>query len=404
MPAPHAGPGVAGRPRGGGSLESSPAGPSLSAEEHDLLARAILLGRRGWGRVHPNPMVGCVIARDGRTLGEGWHEEFGGPHAEVRALEHAGSGARGATAFVSLEPCRHQGKTSACTLALQSAGVSRLVFAVADPGVESGGGAAVLRAGGMDVIGPVQGDREAFRENAAFFHEAWTGRAYLALKLALTLDGKIARRAGERTLVSGPEAQREVQRLRAGHDAVMVGANTARVDDPLLTVREVVPMRKPPARILLDPGATVPTTAAVFRDVGTAPLVVFVREDAPESALERIEGAGASVHPVPAGAAGLDLGHVLEVCHATGLRSILCEGGSRLASSLLAEGRASRLYLFLAPRTLGEGGVPAFAGALSPSDWDGWEPALAPAVLGRDVLLTYDRLPSRPSSPPSPAR
>ena len=364
--------------------------------EPDLrfLERAVELGRRGWGRVHPNPLVGCVLAREGRVVGEGWHEEFGAPHAEVRALERAGEAARGATAYVSLEPCRHQGKTPPCSGALRRAGVARVVYGAADPGAESGGGGSELAGAGVEVTGPLFGEREAFRENPSFFHEAWTGRSYVALKLALTLDGRIARRTGERTTVSGALARHEVQLLRAGHDAVMVGAATARVDDPLLTVREPVPMRKHPARIVIDPSATLPTGAALFRDVASAPLAVFVAEDAPEERLERLEEAGATVHPVAGSEAGLDLGAVLGVCHRTGLFSILCEGGGRLASSLLAGGHLSRMYLVLAPHALGEGGVPAFVGPSPRDAWAGWLPSLPPRVLGPDVLITWDRLPA----------
>ena len=386
--------------RAGGPRVAPPASERVASEEDlRLLEHATVLGRRGWGRVHPNPLVGCVVARGGQVVGEGWHEAFGGPHAEVRALERAGEAARGATAYVSLEPCRHEGKTPACTIALVRAGVACVVYGAADPGSESGGGGEALRRAGIEVVGPVFGERAAVRENPSFFHEARDGTTYVALKLAMTLDGRIAERPGERTVITGPEATREVHRLRAGHDAVMVGAGTARVDDPLLTVREPVAMRKPPARVVLDPGASLPPDAALLRDVGSAPVVVFVRDDVPEGALERLEGSGATVHPVPGTREGLSLETVLRVCHDTGIHSVLCEGGGRLSSSLLREGRASRLYLFLAPRTAGEGGVPAFPGDLPAATWEAWEPALPPELHGRDVLLTWDRLPARTAGP-----
>ena len=374
---------------------NTPAGTTAPRPtEDDLwhLDRATALGRRGWGRVHPNPLVGCVLVKRGRVVGEGWHEEFGVPHAEIRALERALTEARGATAYVSLEPCRHHGKTPPCALALREAGVVRVVFGAADPGAESGGGADELRAAGIEVVGPLASEREAFRENPAFFHEAWTGKAYVALKLALGLDGRITQRRGMRTVVSGADSLAEVQRLRAGHDAVLIGAGTARVDDPLLTVRASVPMRTPPTRVVLDPQATLSTEAALFRDIATVPLVVFVRENVPDEVVRRLEAAGATVHPVAGDADELDLVQVLEVCHRSGLRSLLCEGGAHLATSLLAGRLLSRMYLVFTPRTLGVEGVPAFRGTLATDAWSHWEPSVLPRVLGKDVLLTWDRL------------
>jgi diaminohydroxyphosphoribosylaminopyrimidine deaminase/5-amino-6-(5-phosphoribosylamino)uracil reductase len=149
-----------------------PVDAPLDDRERALLERAVVLGRQGWGRVHPNPLVGCVIARDGEVLGEGWHEEYGGPHAEVQALNRAGEAARGATVYVSLEPCRHQGKTPPCTDALMRAGVRRVVYGAADPGADSGGGAEALRAAGLEVIGPTMSERQAIHENPAFMHNA----------------------------------------------------------------------------------------------------------------------------------------------------------------------------------------------------------------------------------------
>ena len=378
-------------------MRTSPPAPAqgrLSDADRGLLERAVVLGRRGWGCVHPNPLVGCVIAREGEVLGEGWHEEFGGAHAEVQALERAGVAARGATAYVSLEPCRHEGKTPACTHALLRAGVARVIFGVSDPGPESSGGGVVLRDAGMEVIGPVFGTDVAFRENPAFFHQAWQGTSFVALKLALSLDGRIAGRPGERTALTGSRALREVHRLRAGHDAVLVGARTVLVDDPLLTVRENVPHRTQPARIVLAPAAALSPSAALFDDLPVAPVVVFVRADAPEAALERLRQAGATLHRVRAKGDGLDLGSVLRICHGSGLFSILCEGGGRLASALLPEGLVQRMYLFLAPRVLGDGGVPGFSGGFGAAG-GGWALARAPQPLGGDVLLVYDKVQDR---------
>ncbi len=361
----------------------------VSGDDLRWLERAVVLARRGWGRVHPNPMVGCVLVKDGEVVGEGWHREFGGPHAEVEALEAAGGAARGATAFVSLEPCRHHGKTPACTDALLRTGVARVVFATADPTAEAGGGGDALREAGVDVAGPVLDPALGARENPAFFRRARGEGPWVALKLALSLDGAIAEAPGRRTQLTGPEASAEVQRLRAGFDALLVGAGTARTDDPRLTVRGDLTPRTPPRRVVLDSEATLDAGRALFREEG-GPVLVFVAEDADEAALERIEGAGAQVHPVPRAPDGLDLGRVLDDLGRLGADAVLCEGGGRLARSLLEEGRVHRLYLFVCPRLLGSGGVPAFGG-LAGNAFGRWVPAAPPRGLGADTLIVLDR-------------
>ena len=367
-------------------------GERVDAADREHLDAAVVLGRRGWGRVHPNPMVGCVIVKEDAVVGAGWHEEFGAPHAEVHALEAAGAEARGATAYVSLEPCRHEGKTPACTDALLRSGIARVVFGAADPTAEAGGGARALRYAGVEVAGPLLTPAEARRENPAFFHRAVTGTPWVALKLAVSLDGRIAAREGERTPLTGAESREAVHRLRAGVDAVVVGSTTARVDDPLLTVREAVPVRRQPTRVVLDSDATLDPGAALFRDVDRAPVVLFTAEDAPEDAMERLEAAGATVHPVPRAAdgPGLDLAAVLRVCGETGLGALLCEGGATLARSLLAADAVERLHLFVAPRFLGGRGVDAFAGA-DPVSEGSWLPAGEPARHGADLELTWER-------------
>lgn len=364
---------------------------TLTAAELAYLERARHLAQRGWGQTHTNPLVGCVIVGADGVLGEGHHAVFGGPHAEIVALEQALSRAGGATAYVSLEPCNHHGKTPPCAEALIEAGVARVVFGARDPGAESGGGAERLRAAGVDVVGPVWTEREGRAENAAFFHLARHETPFVALKLAMSLDGFIAARPGERTRLTGPEAEREVHRLRAGHQAIMVGAGTVLTDDPLLTPRLVESGRDLPRRIVLDSEGSLPPDAAVFQDRERAPVHVFVREEVSEAALERLESAGAHVHPVHRSNAGLALDQVFAACWDLGIRSILCEGGGRMAESLLREGRVHRLYLFIAPRTIGAGGVRAFPADAESLAWDGFEPARPPSLHGRDTLLVLDR-------------
>jgi diaminohydroxyphosphoribosylaminopyrimidine deaminase / 5-amino-6-(5-phosphoribosylamino)uracil reductase len=358
------------------------------------MARALELAPQGWGRVHPNPMVGCVLVRDGTVVAEGWHEVFGGPHAEVRALERAGASARGATAYVTLEPCRHEGKTPACTKALLRSGVARVVYGAPDPGAESGGGGRELAAAGVDVLGPILSPGEAWRLNPAFQHIHRHRTPFVAVKLAMSLDARLAGAPGRRTELTGPASQHEVHRLRAGHDGIVVGAVTARVDDPLLTVRAAVPSRTPPVRVVLDGGASLPSTAALFRDVDRVPLWMFVRDDVAETELERLEDAGATVHPVPSGpgGVGVSLDAVLQVLWDAGLRSLLCEGGGRLAGALLASERARRLYLFVAPRLLGPEGVPAFPFLADTVAGAGWSLSGDPRRFGDDTLMTLDRV------------
>jgi diaminohydroxyphosphoribosylaminopyrimidine deaminase / 5-amino-6-(5-phosphoribosylamino)uracil reductase len=371
--------------------ESTTVSASVSPTDLAYLERARSLAREGWGLVHPNPLVGCVIVKDGRTVAEGYHGVYGGPHAEVVALEEARGAAEGATVYVSLEPCNHHAKTPPCSEALRKAGVRRVVYGVRDPGAESGGGGDALRSAGVEVVGPVWPERDGRAENPAFFHTAAHASPFVALKLAMSLDGCIAARPGVRTRITGPEAEREVHRLRSGFDAVMVGAGTVRVDDPRLTPRLATPGRVVPRRIILDSDASLPSDAALFEDHPEAPLHVFVRDEAPESAIERLERAGAHVHPVGRADEGLALDEVLEVSWDLGVHSILCEGGSRLAAALLRQRRVHRLYLFVAPVTLGGGGIRAFPEDAETLDWSDFEPVLAPELHGRDALLVLDR-------------
>ena len=363
----------------------------LTPEDRHFLSRAVELGRRGWGRVQPNPLVGCVLVRDGAVVGEGWHQEYGGPHAEVHCLRQAGELAGGATAYVSLEPCNHHGKTPPCTEALLVAGISRLVYAAPDPGAVSGGGAQALRQEGVEVTGPVLLPQEFRRENPAFYHNQVRGATYLALKLAQTLDGKISEKPGVRTTITGPQAHLETHRLRAGFDGILVGSETVVVDDPLLTVREEVPMRKAPARIVLDTRCRTRPQARLFSRVEEAPLLIFTGEDASELAIQELEDAGAQVHPVPRRGSGLSLDAVLAICWELRIRSVLCEGGGRLAGALMTGGFAHRMYLFVAPFVLGSKGVPALPDGLDRRIWEPWSQAFPPEVFGRDVLLTLDR-------------
>ncbi|MEL7466551.1 MAG: bifunctional diaminohydroxyphosphoribosylaminopyrimidine deaminase/5-amino-6-(5-phosphoribosylamino)uracil reductase RibD [Pseudomonadota bacterium] len=318
---------------------------------------AIALGRRGLGRVWPNPAVGCVIVKDGRLLGRGWTQPGGRPHAEAMALAQAGDAAQGATAYVSLEPCAHHGKTPPCADALVAAGIARVVSPMKDPDPRvAGKGFAMLRAGGVAVdTGLMAAEAEA--ANEGFLMRQRVGRPWLTLKLAATLDGRIATASGESRWITGPEARARVHLMRASHDAVLVGAGTARADDPMLNVRLPGFENHRPVRIALDPDLT------LFADSRLAASV----DDAP---VWRVHGPGAEAVTwgeaieVGRNAGGaLDIAEMLTALGARGLTRVFCEGGGRLAASLIAADLVDELIWMSAGGAIGADGAPAF-GAL----------------------------------------
>lgn len=369
----------------GGSAGETP-------DDRAWLRRAIELGRRGWGQVAPNPMVGCVLVVGNEVVGEGWHQVYGGPHAEVVALGAAGNRARGATAYVSLEPCRHEGKTPPCSGALISAGVARVVYGAADPGSDSGGGGRELSSSGIEVLGPLMTPDEAARENPAFFHTD-PDRPWLEVKLAISLDGRIAAREGHRTQLTGGEATAEVHRLRAGFDAILVGSRTARVDDPILTVRGPVLPRIPPRRIVVDSTGQTDPGGRLFTIPG-GKVMVLTTESAPEPWRTRIEVAGGEVLLLPQDGKGrVHLKAALRRLRDEGVRSLLCEGGAGIVSSLLRDGSVDRLHLLTAPIFLGSEGVAAFdpAELVGANLEERWRQFGDPKSFGEDLWVSYER-------------
>lgn len=347
--------------------------------------RALDLAGAGWGRVHPNPLVGAVVVRDGDVVGTGAHREYGGPHAEVEALRAAGEAARGATLYVTLEPCNHHGKTPPCTDAILAAGVARVVYAVPDPNPEAGGGGARLEAEGV-VVEEGVGVERARTENATFLLPIERGRPFVAVKLATSLDARIAAREGEATRVTGPEAEREVHRLRAGYDAILVGGRTARIDDPSLTVRHGPAPRVPPVRVVADPGARLPLDGTLVRTAGEVPVVALVAPDAPAESVAALRDAGVEMEIIPAAEDGIDAAVALDRLWERGIRTVFCEGGGRLAGSLLEADQVDRLYIFQAPVVYGAEGVPAFPGA---ARFRGRRVEMR--TVGGDVLFIIDR-------------
>lgn len=364
--------------------------PTATPSDRAHMRRALSLAERGWGRVHPNPLVGAVVVRGEEVVGEGFHGEYGGPHAEVVALRAAGEKARGATLYVTLEPCSHYGKTPPCTDAIVASGVSRVVIAAEDTSPLAGGGAERLRDAGIEVVIGVE--RDAARAlNAAFFHAVERDSPYVALKYGLSLDGRISARRGRPTAVTGKEAHAEVHRLRAGFDAILVGIGTALADDPLLTVRGAVEPRVPPIRVILDSGARLPLDSRLVRTTDEAPVWVICGEDAPSERRAALEARGVRTLAVPRSGRHIPVEAALARIWEGGVQSLFCEGGGRVGGALLEADVVERLYLFFAPRLFGRDGVPAFPGRVPAAVRDGWI-RRAVAEYGADVMIWLDRM------------
>ncbi|WP_374227725.1 bifunctional diaminohydroxyphosphoribosylaminopyrimidine deaminase/5-amino-6-(5-phosphoribosylamino)uracil reductase RibD [Streptomyces sp. CJ_13] len=314
------------------------------------MRRAIELAARGLGSTSPNPVVGCVITdARGTVVGEGWHQRAGGPHAEVHALRAAGPAARGGTAYVTLEPCNHTGRTGPCAQALIEAGVTRVVYAVSDPNPQASGGGATLRAAGIATEAGLL-EQEAEEGNAAWLTSVLRGRPHVLWKYAATLDGRIAAADGTSRWISSPESRADVHRLRAEADAVVVGSGTLRADDPHLAVRGR-PGTDPadqPLRVVLDTRATVRPGARVLDDA--APTLIAVAEDADTGHLP-----GVDLVRLPADANGISVHALLAELHRRGVRSVLLEGGPTLAGAFVAAGAVDKVVGYLAPVLLGAG-------------------------------------------------
>ncbi|RKF17247.1 bifunctional diaminohydroxyphosphoribosylaminopyrimidine deaminase/5-amino-6-(5-phosphoribosylamino)uracil reductase RibD [Roseovarius spongiae] len=323
---------------------------------------ALMLGRRGQGRAWPNPAVGCVIVRAGRVVGRGWTAPGGRPHAEARALAQAGTAARGATAYVTLEPCAHHGQTPPCAEALIKAGIARVVapFDDNDPRV-SGRGFSMLRAAGIAVDTGVMAD-EAGRDLGGFLCRNEQGRPEITLKLATSFDGRIATAGGQSRWITGEAARRAVHGLRARHDAVMVGAGTARADDPSLTVRGMGAAQQP-VRVVVSRHLGIPLMSQLARSARETPVWLCHGTDADPALIEAWEGVGARLLPCAVTERQLDIGSVAQALGAAGLTRVFCEGGGALAASLLGAGLVDRLVGFTAGLAIGAEGLPGI-GAL----------------------------------------
>lgn len=323
-----------------------------------FMRQAIALARRGLGRTSPNPPVGAVVVAQGRVVGRGWHKRPGAAHGEAMALRAAGARARGATLYVTLEPCNHHGRTPPCTEAILASGVRRVVFGARDPNpLVRGGGAARLRRAGIEVLGGVE--RAACEELvAAFVSLVRRGRPLVTLKLAATLDGRLATRSGDSRWITGPTARRLVHRWRDEMDAVMVGIGTVLADDPRLTCRRRG--GRDPLRVVVDSRLRTPPSALVLtKEAAPATLIASVISRGPK--LTALRAGGATVLPLPSRGGRVSLRCLFAALGQRGVASVLLEGGPTLAAAALREGLVDRLYVFLSPRLIGGDGMPMLA-------------------------------------------
>ena len=321
---------------------------TFSAVDHGMMARALQLAERGLWTTSPNPRVGCVLVREGEIVGEGWHERAGEPHAEVHALRAAGELARGATAYVTLEPCSHHGRTPPCAEALIGAGVSRVVAAMRDPNpLVAGNGLAMLQAAGIETACGLL-ENEARELNIGFVARMTRGRPWLRLKAAASLDGKTALNNGISQWITGLEARRDGHRWRARACAILTGIGTVRDDDPQLSVREVDTPRQP-LRVVVDSKLEIPLTAKILR--GGPVLVAAAVDDEKRANSLRATGAEVVVLPNPHGK--VELSGLLEELGRRGINEVHVEAGFKLNGSLLREGLVDELLLYLAPCLIG---------------------------------------------------
>ncbi|HEY3851874.1 MAG TPA: bifunctional diaminohydroxyphosphoribosylaminopyrimidine deaminase/5-amino-6-(5-phosphoribosylamino)uracil reductase RibD [Steroidobacteraceae bacterium] len=361
---------------------------ALNGGDEVYMERALSLAARGLFTTDPNPRVGCVLVRDGRIVGEGWHERAGQAHAEVAALAAAGADARGATAYVTLEPCSHHGRTPPCADALVGAGIRRVVCASIDPNPKvAGAGVARLEAAGIRVsVGPCSAEARAL--NVGFFSRFERGRPWIRLKLAMSLDARTAPAGGGRLWISGEASRADVQQWRARSSAILTGAGTVRIDDPRLDVRlDYGPWVRQPLKVVLDPALSCPATAQVFRD-GRAMVFAAEHVPRPDSEISR-RSPPVPEERVPAAGRRLDLGAVVARLAALEVNELLVECGPTLAAGFLEAALVDEFILYIAPVLLGADAAPltALTGRRADGRVAGAFDLVGTERLGADVRL-----------------
>ena len=320
-------------------------------EDERFMHKALELAQRGRGRVEPNPMVGALVVKNGDVLAEGWHEGFGGPHAEVVALERAGAKARGATLYVTLEPCAHQGKTPPCVEKIVSSGIRKVVFPVIDPNpLTSCMGRQGLLEAGVEVVEGVL-EEDSKRLNAPFFKLMTTGMPYVIAKWAMSLDGKTATHTGDSRWVSSEESRGYVHKVRSQVDAVVVGINTVLRDDPLLTSR--IPGGRNPRRIVLDSQARLPKGCKLLASLGESEVIIATTASAPGERVEALRKAGCGVVVLKGDERGVDPTEFLKVLGQWKCTNVLLEGGGSLTASFFEKGLVDKVMVFVSPKVIG---------------------------------------------------
>jgi diaminohydroxyphosphoribosylaminopyrimidine deaminase/5-amino-6-(5-phosphoribosylamino)uracil reductase len=361
---------------------------NLKRQDEEFMLQCIELARRGKGYVSPNPLVGAVIVKDKRIVGKGYHQKFGEAHAEINALRDAGRKARVATLYVNLEPCSHYGKTPPCTDAIISSGIRRVVVGMIDPNpLVKGRGIRALSSAGVEVRTGIL-SRECRELNEFFVKKMTTGLPFVMLKIAQTLDGKIALPNGHSRWITSKESRKRVHQLRAEYDAVLVGAKTVQLDDPRLTVRFV--KGRNPKRILVDGSLSTPLSSRLFSDGFRSQTIAFVRQSERgeiERKKEILERRGVQIFEIHGRRDGtLPLKSVLESLADMNILSVLVEGGQRVFTQFLEEGLVDRVLVFVAPRVYGCDGVPAFGHLRHAFDYS----SSTVEWLGRDLLIQFE--------------
>jgi diaminohydroxyphosphoribosylaminopyrimidine deaminase/5-amino-6-(5-phosphoribosylamino)uracil reductase len=357
-----------------------------------FMALALTLGRRGLGRTWPNPAVGAVIVKDGVIVGRGWTQSGGRPHAEVEALRRAGEAARGATLYVTLEPCSHHGKSPPCADAIVGAGLARVVSAIEDPNPEvAGQGHARLRSAGI-VVDVGTGADEARRDHAGHIRRMRDGRPHVMLKLAISADGKVGAAGRTRVAITGAQVRDRVHLLRAQSDAIMVGIGTALADDPLLTCRLPGMEKDSPVRIVLDTSLRLPPASRLVQTARALPVWVVTGANAPRTAEEVLAADGVVVLRAPERGDGLDLMEVLKLIAMRGISRLMIEGGPTLAAAFVAAELVDEAVLFHSPTIVGPDGIDALDGLpLGALTRSGLLRHLATEPIGADRCEVFER-------------
>jgi diaminohydroxyphosphoribosylaminopyrimidine deaminase/5-amino-6-(5-phosphoribosylamino)uracil reductase len=362
-------------------------GMDILAQDAYYMNLALNLARKAHGRTSPNPMVGALVVRDGTIVGQGWHQKAGTAHAEIHAIHDAGASTAGATLYVTLEPCCHHGRTGPCTEAIIQAQIHRVVFAMTDPNpCVAGCGAGLLRQAGIEVTEGVLAC-EAAKLNEAFIKYIATGLPFIAVKMAMTLDGKTATASGHSQWITGEAARQHVHELRDQFDAVLVGVGTVLADNPQLTVRHI--SGRNPVRVVVDSQARTPLHSLLITD-RAAHTIIAVSENAPSDRLEAYTNAGIEIVQLPLGKSGLDLRTLFYYLAQKGLASVLVEGGATINASIIQENLADRVFWFIAPKFVGGVRAPGPVGGTGAARLEDAAELedIELELVGNDVLIT----------------